>query len=82
MAAPARGRAVIARQVERIEHVGSTSVPGLAAKQDVDIQVSVADLGDEDRYVPPCEAAASSSGSATTSTGTSSHAATGWGLNG
>jgi len=41
----------------RIEHVGSTSVPGLAAKPVVDIQVSVADLGDEDRYVAPCEAA-------------------------
>jgi GrpB-like predicted nucleotidyltransferase (UPF0157 family) len=41
----------------RIEHVGSTSVPGLAAKPVVDIQVSVADLGDEDRYAPPCEAA-------------------------
>jgi GrpB-like predicted nucleotidyltransferase (UPF0157 family) len=41
----------------RIEHVGSTSVPGLAAKPVVDIQVSVADLGDEDRYVPPCEGA-------------------------
>jgi GrpB-like predicted nucleotidyltransferase (UPF0157 family) len=43
--------------VLRIEHVGSTSVPGLAAKPVVDIQVSVADLGDEDRYVPMCEAA-------------------------
>ena len=41
----------------RIEHVGSTSVPGLAAKPVVDIQVSVADLSDDDRYVPPCEAA-------------------------
>jgi hypothetical protein len=40
----------------RIEHVGSTSVPGLAAKPIVDIQVSVADLADEDRYAPPCEA--------------------------
>jgi GrpB-like predicted nucleotidyltransferase (UPF0157 family) len=39
------------------KHVGSTSVPGLAAKPVVDIQVSVADLGDEDRYMPPCEAA-------------------------
>jgi hypothetical protein len=28
----------------------------LAAKPVVDIQVSVADLDDEDRYVPPCEA--------------------------
>jgi len=35
-----------------IEHVGSTSVPGLAAKPIVDIQVSVADLADEARYVP------------------------------
>jgi GrpB-like predicted nucleotidyltransferase (UPF0157 family) len=41
----------------RIEHVGSTSVPGLAAKPIVDIQVSVAKLDDEDGYVPPCEAA-------------------------
>jgi GrpB-like predicted nucleotidyltransferase (UPF0157 family) len=41
----------------RIEHVGSTSVPGLAAKPVVDIQVSVAAMGDEDRYVPACEAA-------------------------
>jgi GrpB-like predicted nucleotidyltransferase (UPF0157 family) len=41
----------------RIEHVGSTSVPGLAAKPIVDVQVSVADMADEDRYAPPCEAA-------------------------
>jgi GrpB-like predicted nucleotidyltransferase (UPF0157 family) len=41
----------------RIEHVGSTSVAGLTAKPVVDIQVSVADLGEEDRYAPPCEAA-------------------------
>lgn len=35
-----------------IEHVGSTAVPGLHAKPIVDIQVSVADLDDEDAYVP------------------------------
>jgi GrpB-like predicted nucleotidyltransferase (UPF0157 family) len=40
----------------RIDHVGSTSVPGLAAKPVVDIQVSVADLAD-DRCVSACEAA-------------------------
>jgi GrpB-like predicted nucleotidyltransferase (UPF0157 family) len=40
-----------------IEHVGSTSVPGLDAKPVVDIQVSVADVADEDGYVAGCEAA-------------------------
>lgn len=39
----------------RIEHVGSTSVPGLAAKPIVDVQVSVADLSDERGYVPQLE---------------------------
>jgi len=41
----------------RIEHVGSTSVPGLAAKPIVDIVLVVADTRDEDAYVPPLEAA-------------------------
>ena len=41
----------------RIEHVGSTSVPGLAAKPIVDIQVSVADVNEESRYVAPLERA-------------------------
>jgi len=40
----------------RIAHVGSTAVPGLAAKPVVDIQVSVADLGNEPHYVPAIEA--------------------------
>lgn len=40
----------------RIEHVGSTSVPGLAAKPIVDIQVSVAELGGEPHYVPHLQA--------------------------
>jgi len=34
-----------------VDHVGSTSVPGLPAKPVVDIQVSVADLADEGAYV-------------------------------
>ena len=41
----------------RIEHVGSTSVPGLAAKPLIDIVLVVADTRDEDAYVPPLEAA-------------------------
>jgi hypothetical protein len=40
----------------RIEHVGSTSVPCLAAKPIVDVQVSVADLDNEAAYAPPTEA--------------------------
>lgn len=41
----------------RIEHVGSTSVPGLAAKPLIDIVLVVADTTDEEAYVPPLEAA-------------------------
>jgi GrpB-like predicted nucleotidyltransferase (UPF0157 family) len=40
-----------------VEHVGSTSVPGLAAKPIVDILVTVVDVTNEDDYVPPLEAA-------------------------
>jgi GrpB-like predicted nucleotidyltransferase (UPF0157 family) len=39
----------------RIEHVGSTAVPGLAAKPIVDIQVSVVDVDRETAYVPAIE---------------------------
>jgi len=41
----------------RIEHVGSTSVPGLAAKPIIDIIVVVADSADESVYLPRLEAA-------------------------
>ena len=37
-------RAVLGDRAERIDHIGSTAVPGLAAKDVIDIQVSVADL--------------------------------------
>jgi GrpB-like predicted nucleotidyltransferase (UPF0157 family) len=40
-----------------IEHVGSTSVPGLAAKPVVDILVVVQDSANEDAYLPQLEAA-------------------------
>lgn len=39
----------------RIDHVGSTSVPGLAAKPIVDIQISVADVEVEGEYLPQIE---------------------------
>jgi GrpB-like predicted nucleotidyltransferase (UPF0157 family) len=40
-----------------IEHVGSTSVPGLPAKPVIDILLEVADSADERSYVPPLAAA-------------------------
>ena len=49
-------RALVGRAL-RIEHVGSTSVPGLAAKPIIDIVLVVADSADEQTYVPPLEAA-------------------------
>ena len=39
-----------------VEHVGSTSVPGLPAKPVIDILLLVPDSADEDGYVPPLEA--------------------------
>ena len=41
----------------RIEHIGSTSVPGLAAKPIIDILVVVQDSADESTYLPQLEAA-------------------------
>jgi putative glutamine amidotransferase len=41
--------------VERVDHVGSTSVPGLAAKPIVDIQLSLVALTPRDAYVGPLQ---------------------------
>ncbi len=41
----------------RIEHIGSTSVPGLAAKPIVDVLVAVSDVRDESSYGPALERA-------------------------
>ncbi len=41
----------------RIEHVGSTAVPGLAAKPVIDILVVVEDSSDESSYLPRLKAA-------------------------
>jgi GrpB-like predicted nucleotidyltransferase (UPF0157 family) len=38
-----------------VEHVGSTAVPGLAAKPVIDLQVAVPALADEDAYRPALE---------------------------
>jgi len=48
---------VLADRVLRIEHVGSTSVPGLMAKPIIDILLVVADSADEQSYAPALAAA-------------------------
>ena len=48
-----RIRAVLGPAAVRIDHVGSTSVPGLAAKPIIDIQVSVASLEPVAPYAGP-----------------------------
>jgi GrpB-like predicted nucleotidyltransferase (UPF0157 family) len=49
--------AALGSKALHIEHTGSTSVPGLAAKPLIDIVLVVADTRDEESYVPPLEAA-------------------------
>lgn len=39
----------LAPLAERVEHIGSTSIPGMAAKDILDMQVSVADLDQAER---------------------------------
>jgi GrpB-like predicted nucleotidyltransferase (UPF0157 family) len=43
---------VLGKQALRIEHVGSTSVPGLIAKPIIDIVLAVVDSTDETQYAP------------------------------
>jgi len=52
-----RVRALLGCRVLQIEHTGSTSVPGLAAKPIIDILLVVADSSDEAAYVPILERA-------------------------
>lgn len=52
-----RIRAALGPVVLRVEHTGSTSVPGLAAKPIIDMLLLVPDSGDEPTYLPALEAA-------------------------
>jgi len=49
--------AALGDRVLAIEHVGSTSVPGLWAKPMIDIDLTVADSADEDAWLPDLESA-------------------------
>jgi len=48
-------RDALGEAVLELEHVGSTSVPGLPAKPVIDICLTVADSADEDAWLPPLE---------------------------
>ena len=52
-----RIRSTLGERVVRLEHAGSTAVPGLPAKPIIDIVLEVPDSSDEDAYVPAMEAA-------------------------
>ena len=49
----ARIRSILGDRVLLLEHVGSTSIPGLAAKPRIDIVLAVPDSADEAAYVSP-----------------------------
>jgi GrpB-like predicted nucleotidyltransferase (UPF0157 family) len=51
-----RIRRALGDQVVRLEHAGSTSVPGLPAKPIIDVVLEVPDSADEPTYVPALEA--------------------------
>jgi GrpB-like predicted nucleotidyltransferase (UPF0157 family) len=53
----ARIRAALGSSAVLVEHAGSTSVPGLAAKPIIDIVLAVPDSAEEAAYVPALEAA-------------------------
>jgi GrpB-like predicted nucleotidyltransferase (UPF0157 family) len=50
-----RIRRILGGRVLTLEHIGSTSVPGLAAKPIIDILLVVPDTSDEDAYVADLE---------------------------
>ena len=56
-AVAARIRSAIGDTALVLEHAGSTSVPGLAAKNQIDVVLGIPDSTDEAAYVPALEAA-------------------------
>jgi len=52
-----RIRAALGQRVVEVHHAGSTSVPGLAAKDVIDVVLVVADPADEAAYAPALEEA-------------------------
>jgi GrpB-like predicted nucleotidyltransferase (UPF0157 family) len=52
-----RIRSVLGERTLLLEHVGSTSVPGLPAKPMIDILLALADSSDEPAYVPDMQGA-------------------------
>ena len=52
-----RIRAALGERAVLLEHTGSTSVPGLAAKPIIDMTLAVPDSSDEESYAPALEAA-------------------------
>jgi GrpB-like predicted nucleotidyltransferase (UPF0157 family) len=50
-----RVREVLGDRALTVEHIGSTSVPGLAAKPIIDMLLTVSKVTDEAAYVPPLQ---------------------------
>ena len=50
-------RGLLGARILLLEHVGSTSIPGLSAKPIIDMVLAVEDSADETSYVPPLAAA-------------------------
>ena len=50
-----RVRAALGEKALQLEHVGSTSIPGMPAKPIIDMILAVADPADEDSYVSPLD---------------------------